>query len=176
MSRIHLIAAAGLAGAPLIGTAGPSAAAPPQHVTFSINDSFSFDDCGFVVDVTRSGTLHVTLWRNSAGLVALERDGGSSAHSTYTNADTGKTVSYVNSEASFWDYGSGAVLGSSVKVTLTGMSIRLPVVGPTAGRLVLTGTVVGFDPDGIPFVDVPDQDPSFVAGRQPDLDICAALS
>ena len=176
MKRTHLIAAACMAGALLFGTAGPAAAAPPQHETFPLDNSFSFDDCGFVVDVTQSGTLHVTLWRNDAGLVARERDGVSSFHSTFTNAETGKSVSFVNSQTSFWDYGSGAVLGSSVKVTFVGMGGRLPVGGPDAGRIVVTGTVVDFTPEGIPLVEVPDQEPSFVAGHHPDPDLCAALS
>ena len=78
--------------------------------------------------------------------MARERDGASSFHSTFTNAETGKSVSFVNSQTSFWDYGSGAVLGSSVKVTFVGMGGRLPVGGPDAGRIVVTGTVVDFTP------------------------------
>jgi len=178
MNRLRLIAFAGLAGAALFGVAGPAAAAPPQHLNFPLNDSFSFDNCGFVVDVVQTGTLHITLWRNSAGLVTRERDGFSSFRQTFSNQDTGDSFSSVRSETIQTDYGSGAVLGSSATVTFTGKDLTLPDVGPDAGRVVLTGTVVGFDPDlgGVPTVDVgEDQEPLFLAGRHPDPDVCAAL-
>ena len=164
-----------MASALVFAVAAPAAAAPPEHITFPIEDSFSFDDCGFVVDFTTAGTLHITLWRNDAGLVVRERD-KLLQHATFTNAETGKSVSSVQSEHSVWDYGTGAVLGSSVDITLTGMGGRLPGTGPSAGRIKLTGTVVDFDPDGLPLVDIPEQEPSFIAGRHPDQDFCAALS
>ena len=176
MKPTHIIAAACLASATLLGTTTPAAAAaPPEHFTFPIEDSFSFDDCGFVVDFTTAGTLQITLWRNDASLVVRERD-KLLQHATFTNAETGKSVKSVQSENSVWDYGTGAVLGSSVNITLTGMGGRLPGTGPSAGRIKLTGTVVDFDPDGVPLVDIPEQEPSFIAGRHPDQDFCAALS
>src|SRR3954468_12191115 len=158
--------------------AGPAAAVPPVHVTVPIDISFSSDDCDFVVNTTLTGTFHVTVFRNSSGLVIQERDGGSDFRSTLTNEQTGKTVSSVNPASAFFDYGSGAVIGSSVTVTIVGMNGRLPGVGPDAGRVVMTGTVREFDPSlgGAPSVDIPDQDPLFLAGHHPDHDICAALS
>jgi len=158
--------------------AGPAAAVPPVHVTVPIDISFSSDDCDFVVNTTLTGTFHVTVFRNSAGLVVQERDGGSDFRSTLTNEQTGKTVSFVNSASSFFDYGSGATIGSSVTITIVGMNGRLPAVGPDAGRVILTGTVRGFDPNsgGAPIVQIPeDQDPLFLAGHHPDQDVCAAL-
>src|SRR4051794_27147328 len=172
---LSFVAAASL---PFLATT-TAVAVPPEHVTVPIDNSFSFDDCGFVVDGAFSGTFHVTLFRNSAGLVIQERDGGSDLRSTLTNEQTGKTVTSVNSASAFFDYGSGAVIGSSVTITIVGMNGRLPGVGPDAGRVVLTGTVVDFDPNfgGAPAVDIPDdQDPLFLAGHHPDQDICAALS
>ena len=175
--RSSLVASACLVGAALFGLAGPAAAAaPPQHVTFPLADSGSFDDCGFVVDFVQTGTIHVTLWRNDAGLVFRELDTASSFHLTFTREDTGKTISMVLSQSSQWDYGSGAVLGSSVRVTFVGNAFRLPGVGPDAGRIVVTGTVGDFTPEGVPLVAIPDQDPLFLAGRHPDEDLCAALS
>jgi hypothetical protein len=176
--RAHLIAAVGLAAASLFGTAGPAAAATPQIVRIPVHSERSFDDCGFVVDVVRTGTFSATVWHNAAGLAVQERDVYSSLHRTFTNEETGKSVSDVVSQSLAFDYGSGAVVGSSVEITLTGMESNVPGFGgPSTGRVVLPGTVVGFDPQfGLPLIDAPDQDPLFLAGRQPDQDICAALS
>ena len=177
MKRPRFIASAWVAGAALFSFAGPAAAAaPPQHITFPADVSSSFDDCGFVVDFVQTGTLHVTLWRNDAGLVFRELDTASAFHLTFTREDTGKTISMALSQSSQWDYGSGAVLGSSVRVTFVGNGFRLPGVGPEAGRSVVTGTVGDFTPEGVPLVDIPDQDPLFLAGHHPDEDLCAALS
>jgi hypothetical protein len=179
MSRRHLaLTIAAAASFPLLATT-TAVAAPPEHVAVPIDTSFSFDDCGFVVDPTFSGTFYVTVFRNSAGLVIRERDGGSDFRSTFTNEETGRSVSFVNSTSSSFDYGSGAAIGSSVTITIVGMNGRLPGVGPDAGRVVLTGTVVDFDPNlgGAPLVDIPDdQDALFLAGHHPDQDVCAALS
>jgi hypothetical protein len=165
-----------MTGALVVGTAGPATAAtPPEHFALPLEFSESFDDCGFVVDFTTSGTLRVTLWRNEAGLVVRERDSGL-FNETYTNAETGKTFSTVDSLSSWWDYGSGAVLGSSVKITVVGMGGSVPGSGPDAGRTVATGTVVDFLPEGIPIVEGTDEEPLSIAGRHPDQDVCAALS
>jgi hypothetical protein len=176
MKRRHSATAACLASATLLlGTANPAAATtPPQHISFPVDASGSFDDCGFVVNFVQTGTFHVTLWFNDAGLVSRERDSGPT-RLTFTREDTGKTISMVLSQSSQWDYGSGAVLGSSVRVTLVGKSLTLPGDGPDAGRIVHMGTVVGFDPDGVPLVEVPDQEPLFLAGHHPEQDLCAAL-
>lgn len=177
--RHHRLAVtiAAAASSPLLATT-TAVAAPPAHVTVPIDTSFSFDDCGFVVDATLSGTFRVTLYRNSAGMVIRERDGGSDFRSTFTNEQTGATVSFVNSSSAFFDYGSGAAIGSPVTITIVGMNGRLSGVGPDAGRLVLTGTVRELDPTlgGAPSVEIPDQDPVSSAGHHPDQDICAALS
>jgi hypothetical protein len=173
----HLALTIAATSLPFLATT-TAVAAPPEHVTVPIDNSFSFDDCGFVVEGTFSGTFHVTLFRNSAGLVIQERDGGSNFRSTLTNEQTGKTVSSVSPASAFFDYGWGAVIGSSVIVTIVGMNGRLPGMGPDAGRVVMTGTVREFDASlgGAPSVDIPDQDPLFLAGHHPDHDICAALS
>jgi hypothetical protein len=177
MKPHRLVAAACLASATLLGTAIPATAAtpPPEHLTFPVEYSFSFDDCGFVVDATGSATAaHVTLWRNEDGLVVRERDSGH-LEETFTNTETGKTISVTDFSVHWFDYGSGAVLGSSVTITSTGMGGHVPGIGPEAGRNVATGTVVGFDPDGFPIVLPTDDEPLFVA-RRPAPDLCAALS
>jgi hypothetical protein len=56
------------------------------------------------------------------------------------------------------------------------MAQDLPSVGPDAGRLVTTGTVVGFDPHGIPLVTLADADALFLAGRHYDADLCDELA
>ena len=161
-----------------LGLASPAQAdAGPERFTHSVDASFSFDDCGFVVDFTQSGTGTITLWRGADGLVTKERDGAVSVRQTFTREDTGVTISYVVASTSTWDYGAGAQLGSLVTVTFTGTGSRLPGSGPDAGRVVLNGTVVGFDDaTGTPFVDVPEQDALFIRGHHPDGDVCDALA
>jgi hypothetical protein len=166
--------------APALGL-GPASAAQadsgPEHFTHSVDASFSFDDCGFVVDFTQSGTGTVTLWRGADGLVTKERDGAVNVRQTFTREDTGVTISYAVASTSTWDYGAGAQLGSPVTVTFTGAGSRLPGSGPDAGRVVLIGTVVGFDDaTGAPFVDLPEQDALFIRGHHPDGDVCDALA
>lgn len=71
---------------------------------------------GFVVDVVQTGTLHITLWRNSAGLVTRERDGFSSFRQTFSNQDTGDSFSSVRSITTQTDYGSDSGGVSTVDV------------------------------------------------------------
>jgi hypothetical protein len=80
-----------------------------------------------------------------------------------------------------YDYGSGATLGSTAEITLTGL--EGPAAGPgsdvAAGYQRLTGTVVGFSPEGIPFVEF-DGPVTVEHGRWPSFDAllaerCAAL-
>ena len=124
MKPTHIIAAACLASATLLGTTTPAAAAvPPEHFDVPDRRLVLFDDCGFVVDFTTAGTLEITLWRNDVSLVVRERD-KLLQHVTLTNAETGKSVKSVHGELRR-DYGTGAVLGSSVIITLTGMGGRL---------------------------------------------------
>jgi hypothetical protein len=174
LSVLPVIAAPALG----LGLASPAQAdTGPEHFSFSADATGSFDDCGFVVDFTQSGTGTLTLWRGADGLVTKERDGAVNVRQTFTREDTGVTISYVIASTSTWDYGAGAQLGSPVTATFTGTGSRLPGSGPDAGRLVLSGTVVGFDDaTGAPLVDLPEQDALFIRGHHPDGDICDALA
>lgn len=54
-----------------------------------------------------------------------------------------------------FDYGSGAAIGSTAVITLTGLQGPAAGAGSpvTAGYQRLTGTVFAFSPEGVPVVD-----------------------
>jgi hypothetical protein len=138
-------------------------AAGPEHVMIPVQDSFyapfMSDACGIPVTITIEGVSHTTLWRNEAGLVVRERDVLSSFTATFESrtalGGTGRSFTNRSPGVAEFDYGSGAVLGSTSTITLTGNAG--PAAGPgterTAGYQRLTGTVVDFSPAGIPIVD-----------------------
>lgn len=164
-------------------------AAAPENVTMPVHDSFyapfMSNACGIPVTITLDGVAHVTLWRNSAGLVVRERDVLSSFTAVFESptalGGTGRSFTNRSPGVAEFDYGSGAALGSTATITLTGAQGPAAGAGSdlTAGYQRLTGTVYGFSPEGIPLVDfdgpVLDQH-----GRWPGFDVvlaqrCAAL-
>lgn len=168
----------------LLALAVPGLAAASQPVTTSFDTSGSFIDddlsaaCGFEVTVTRAGLTQVTLFSNSAGLVVRETDSTVGTTITYSSATTGRSFTYPRVLVITFDYGSGAVLGSPVTVSVVGSQENLPGTRPFAGQVVFTGEVVGFA-DGIPEVEIDDQlvDHGSRPGEDVDVDaICAALS
>jgi len=128
-----------------------------------IHDSFDAPfmsaACGVPVMITIDGVAQVTLRRNEAGLAAWEHDTTASFTAVFSSpgslGGTGRSFTNRSPSVAFFDYGSGATIGSTAIVTLTGL--QGPAAGPsssiTAGYQRLTGTVFGFSPEGIPLVD-----------------------
>jgi hypothetical protein len=97
--------------------------------------------------------LKVSLVRNKSGLVVRETDRAGGGRTTYRSPDTGKSFSFPI-QPSHWDYGSGAVVGSPVIVSFTGLMGHVPGLIPSdAGLFRFLGHVTGFDEFGIPLVD-----------------------
>jgi hypothetical protein len=164
-------------------TASGAGAAAPEQFAIPVQDSFHAPfmsaACGIPVTITIEGTAHVRLVRNDAGLVVHEHDVLSSFTAVFESplALGGTGLSFTNRSPGVvtFDYGSGAAIGSTAVITLTGL------VGPaagagsavTAGYQRLTGTVFGFSPEGIPLVDF---DGPLLAehGRWPSFDVVLA--
>jgi hypothetical protein len=141
--------------------AGTSSGQHAQQIHIAIDDHFQSDfwsgQCGFDVFIDTVADLQVTLVYNSSGLIVREIDRAGGGTVTFRSPDTGRSFSFP-AQPSQWDYGSGAVIGSPVTVSFTGLQGHVPgKISSDAGLLRLLGVVEGFDELGIPeveFVDV----------------------
>jgi hypothetical protein len=144
-----------------------SASPRAEQLTFERNDvlvgssAFWSDVCGFDVTVAFVGTARVTLIRNDAGLVVRELDSGPQ-RLVYSSPNGSFSF---HASPSQWDYGSGAMLGSTAVVTFPGLAGHVPgLVDSDAGMIRIEGTVVAFE-DGIPIVDFEGSIPSKAVGN-----------
>ena len=128
-------------------TAAASQAAAPVHLTnidISSTETIPAGDlCAFDVTTTFSGAADVTLWTNDAGLVVRERSDAPGAKATFSG--NGKSFSFPADEQVEIDFGSGAVLGGSATLKVTGLFDHVPgVLSSDAGQVVFDATVLGF--------------------------------
>lgn len=159
MRKLALLAAVCAAA---FGT-GSAVAAGPEQVVIPVSDAFVApflsDACGIPILIELSGVAHITLERNTAGLVIREHDVLTSFTATFSSplALGGTGLSFTNRSPSVatFEYGSGATIGSSATITLVGLGGQAAGAGTsvTAGYQQLTGTVIGFSPEGVPIVD-----------------------
>jgi hypothetical protein len=165
-------------------TAG-QATAPVQIKHIDISDSFTLfagRHCAFDVTGTITGTANVTLWMNDSGQVVREHD--TTPGSTTTFSANGKSFSFPNAVSAETDYGSGAVVGGSATVKLTGMFGHVPgyIASDAGEQIIVHATVIGFDSVGgaeIPVVGGGDLQPlhgRFNSPDEVDAALCAALS
>jgi hypothetical protein len=161
---------------------GTSAGAQAVHVPISIDDHFEAtvlsDACGFDVFVDVVADLKVTLVFNQSGLVVREIDTAGGGTITYSSPETGNSFSFAF-QPSQWDYGSGAVLGSSVIVSFTGLQGHATgFIDSDAGLFRFEGVVTSFE-NGVPFVDFVDviaDRGNRNSGEEITAAICAALT
>jgi hypothetical protein len=154
----------------------------PVIVHQDISDSFVVSGtCSFDFTITISGTATITLWMNSDGQVVRELDTVPGGTITYTSANG--SFGFPANLVSHSDYGSGAVLGGSAEVALTGLFGHVPgYLQSDAGQLVGSAEVVGFaDVDGAEVPQTQFTDFSKSVGHSNSNDaidaaICAALS
>ena len=145
----------GIACAALLMAASSSATARQVHVTIDnhFQDPFLTEACGVDVFVDVVADLQVTLVYNSDGLVVREIDRAGGGTVTYRSPDTGKSFSFAF-QPSQWDYGSGAVVGSTATVSFTGLFGHVPGrLSSEAGLFRFLGIVTGFSEEGIPEVE-----------------------
>lgn len=159
MRKLALLAATCVAALAATG----AGAAAPERLTIPIQDTFyapfMSEACGVPVTITIQGTAHVLLQRNDAGLVVHEHDVLSSFTAVFESptglGGTGRSFTNRSPGVTTFDYGAGATIGSTALIKLTGLAG--PAAGPgsavAAGLQLLTGTVVGFSPEGVPIVD-----------------------
>jgi hypothetical protein len=165
----------------LIGAATTSAKA--EQIRIALDDHFQSeflsDECGFDVFIDFVGDLKVTLLRNKSGLVVRETDRVGGGRQTFRSPDTGKSFSFPI-QPSHWDYGSGAVVGSPVIVSFTGLKGHIPgVISSDAGLLRFLNVVEGFDDFGIAqveFVEVIDDRGHRNSQEETIAAICSTLS
>ena len=156
----HLAVVVGVAVVALL-TPATSSAQQAQQIPISIDDHFQdefwSEQCGFDVFVDIVADLKVTLVYNQSGLIVREIDRAGGGTFTYRSPDTGKSFSFPLGPSQ-WDYGAGAVVGSPVTVSFTGLFGHVPGLIPSdAGLFRFLGVVEGFDEFGIPevgFVEV----------------------
>lgn len=155
---MHLLLA--LAGAVALAAGVPALglAAQAQHVNLIIDDTFQSDflsdTCGVDVFIDVVADLNVTLVYNKSGLIVREIDPAGPGTITLRSPDTGKSFSYPFRGAQ-WDYGSGAVVGSDVIGSFTGVIVRVTgFIPPDAGLFRFKGVVEGFDEFGLPIVPI----------------------
>jgi hypothetical protein len=179
----HLAAFVGVVVVAALG-AGASTAAPAEQIHISINDTFVDDfwseQCGFTVTFNFTADVHVTLVRNQEGLIVREIDRAGGGRITYSSDNGSFSFPAAPSQ---YDYGSGAVIGSSVVVSFPGLQGHVPgLIATDAGLVRLEGVVVsGFDEFGIPELDFTNAEVVVDVGNREGLEsiraaICGALS
>ena len=177
-SKVFLCALCALAVLALAATAG----AASRVLTFPIDDTFQDEGltefCGFDVFIHVEGQTRVVLKLDQEGDVVSEID-TFSASITYFS-DTG-SFSFPLAQPIMFDYGEGAEIGSTATIKIVGLvGHATGFIASDAGILILTGTVFGFSPEGIPEVDfnggITFQHGNFESGDDIGNAICAALS
>lgn len=160
--------------------AGVAAAGAPLRATFTFDnitfqDPFLSEACGTNVYITLNGTIKATLFVDKDGKISREIDTQPGLHLKYSN-DAGDSISFPWALISHTSY-SGTTVGSPATITLTGnVGSFTGLVGPGNGRLVLSGTVVFVDENGVPitaFTEVVSMSGNFTGETAK---ICAALS
>ena len=135
-----------------------AAAAPPERVSFDVSDPavtnpYLSELCGTTIQVSATGTVEITLWRNEAGLVVRERDRFPNAWRTFSSPETGESFRIRYEAVSDWDYGTGAQIGSEVTITRHGMVFHIPGETAIAGLTVTEEATVDHFDQGVPIVE-----------------------
>ena len=144
-----------------LGVAATSAsAAAPVHEWISIDDTFTWDDCGFVVEEHAVLDLHSISWFSPSGARTRELVAAPGARITWTNPATGASVTsgnpYVVHKRDNPD--------GSVTIAFTGLSFAIPGAGRAyvdSGR-----TVIVFSSGGV----------ELLSSVGPSADLCEALA
>jgi disulfide bond formation protein DsbB len=136
-------------------------AATPVHEWVTIDETFTWDDCGFVVEEHDVATLHLTSWFDPSGARTRQVVTAPGARITWTNVATGASVTTVNTYAVHKrDNPDG-----SATIAFTGPVFVLPGGGGKA--YVESGRdLIVFRPGGI----------EVLSSTGPSADLCEALT
>ena len=121
-------------------------ASPPAAETVQVNDSFSFDDCGFQVDATTTGSIRFSTHFDANGNLAFVLNNYRLSQ-TYTNPATGASLTSPNVGPDRITFSENGLQETIVTIGLIGPVI-IPgegMVANAAGREVFLAT---FDQDG----------------------------
>lgn len=157
---VRAIAAAACLAAVALTTAGPAAAAGPTSEWVTLDDTFTWDDCGFPVVQHDTGRLHFLVWTDETGQTVRRWVLAPDSKSSYTNPVTGDSVTsgdpfvvhrYNNSDG-------------TITVGISGLRFHLRGGGTVyvdSGRDILLFT---------------DSGRTVLSSVGPSADLCAALS
>lgn len=136
-------------------------AAPPAHDWVSIDETFTFDDCGFLVEEHDVATLHLVSWFGPTGTRTRQVVTAPGARITWTNVATGASVTSMNTYAVHKrDNPDG-----SITIAFTGIVFAIP--GPGGKAYVESGRdVIVFSSGGI----------ELLSSSGPSADLCEALT
>jgi hypothetical protein len=160
MRRILVLLAVAIVTS-LVATGAPAHAAAPTHEWVPIDDTFSFDDCGFLVQEHDVATLHLISWYDASGVRQRQVVLAPGARISWTNAETGASVTTANPFAVHkTDNPDG-----SATIAFTGLSFAIPGGGQAyvdSGRsLILFSPDTGVQP---------------LSSVGPSADLCEALA
>jgi len=177
---LRAVAALSVAVASVVGVHAPASAAPPERVSLDVSepafqDPFLTELCGAEVVVSTTATLEATLWRNEAGLVVRERDRFPNAWRTFSAPATGESFRVRFEGVSTWDYGTGATIGSEVRITRHGLFFHIPGATAIAGLEITEGAVVDHFEQGVPIVEGGGTGTKLVGHFPDDVDFGAAI-
>ena len=159
MPRIIVLIAVAIVTS-LAAAATVAQAAPPVHEWLSIDDTFTWDDCGFTVEEHDVATLHLISWYDESGNRTRQIVTAPGARITWTNPVTGASVTTPNPYAVHKrDNPDGSAI-----IAFTGLSFVIPRGGRAyvdSGR-----DVILFSDGGI----------ELLSTVGPSADLCEALT
>lgn len=143
-----------------LAVAAPAQAAAPVHERVAVDDTVTFDFCGFPVEENLEGTLQFTSWFDESGNRTRETVTAPGLRITWTNADTGASVSSANPFVVHKTDNSDG----SVTIMFTGLGWVMNGGGKayvSSGHAVLVFSESGVEP---------------LAASGPSADLCEALA
>ena len=143
----------------LVAVSVGSAAAPVREVV-TIDDTFTWDDCGFLVEEHAVGKLHLISWLDDTGARIRQIVTAPGLHITWRNPLTGASVTTANTYVAHKQFNPDG----SLTVAFTGLVFA--VNGGGAGFVEAGRKVVLFSDGGI----------ELLASSGPSADLCAALT
>lgn len=142
----------GLATVMVLVLGGVARAVPPEHSVEHVDETFRDEDaCSFTVLAHIEGDIRRTVFFDQAGNVVRELEVFPNFRVTFTNADTGKSISTVSPSVLHVTINPD---GSAV-VAVTGLSVHL-IVGGGPPQAVDVGRIVFF------FSGPEDQEPDII--------------
>jgi hypothetical protein len=142
-----------IAQSPVLAAGAPRTVHMIDVIDYSGVETYLSGACGFEVMLTGEDVfLDETLRYNDQGLVVSETDTFGGGKWTYSTGNGSFTE--TEAEVGHYDYPGGASIGFPIIGTLSGsggLFLHVTAFAPSlAGQLFFTGTVTGFDSNGIP--------------------------